>query len=655
MPKPKLEATSTPFPKGVPLSKPIPKLDEATRTQLGQACGILIDQNLGNRGGLDNNLDIFNAILEMRSHGGVKPWEGASDIVTPTVFSAYNEYCSRVIGSTLVPRPYTLRGDDPISSQYAHLCEQFYNAEWDENDCFDPYESAIRLGARDGTVIMEVLYELSTHEERYETDEPVFDAMGKPVMDASGKQKIAKRQYTAKFVDYDAPREEEVDLKSFIILPNFDQTINSADGVARKLWMNEHDLDKKMNSGVFYDDGVVEQALDFVSTGQGERSTDPQGTSQLSANNQISIADYSVAPPDGMKMARGKLEVYRLHTNLFDLDGDGVPEENIIWIHYHSKLVLGIAPFDYPGGRPFFDLSMIPRTDVIYGFSVCEIGRSTQEEVDSQVNARLNMLDLAVKPPRYKTAGAKFKDEDKRWEPDTEIEVVRGKDDFGFVDPPHIPQESMQEEDKLTARLDRAIGSPQAGASSPPPGGSQQRSGRAAQFDAQLRSLNSNLVNTRVRRWMLRIFRYKHGLYMRYGKDELETVEKTQNGAQKLIVPKKILALDYTLGIAGLGGALDKEERRTEIGMIVQLLTGTPLQILFQGKHTRLWNLARVALETYDIPDVTSLIGTLDEAKADEAAAAQAAQTNMQMEMLKQILAHQSSGGGAHSMPALGA
>lgn len=642
MAKRKLEASSTPFPKGVPLSKPIPQLDDATRTQLGQAVGILIDQNLGNRAAIDNSLDIWNAIVEMRRTTGVVPWEGASQIVTPTVFSAYQEFCSRVIGSVLVPRPYTMRGNDPISSQYAHLSEQFYNAEFDENDCFDAYDQAIRLTARDGLSIMEVLYELTTHEEMYETDEPVYDAMGNPVLGPDGQQKTAKKQYKAKFVDYDAPRETAVGLKEFIVLPNFDKTINTADGVARKLWFTEHDLNKKVNAGIFFEE-TVEQALGYVSTGQGEHSTDPQGTSELTVNNRISIVDSAVAPPDGMAMSRGPLEVWRVHTNLFDLDGDGVPEENLIWIHYNSRLCLGYAPFDYPGGRPFFPLSLIPRTDVLYGFSVAEIGRSTQEEVDTQTNARLNMLDLAVKPPRYKTEGAKFKDESRRWEPDTEI-TVQKKDDFGFVEPPHIPQESMQEEDKLTARLDRAVGSPQAGAASPPVGGTQQRSARAAQFQAQMQSLNSNLVNTRARRWMLAIFKYKHGLYIRYGKNQLETVEKTQNGAQRLTVPKEILALDYTLGVSGLGGALDKETRRSEFAMLVQMIVQFFPQLM-QGKITRQWNLARQALETYDIPDVTSIIGTLEEAKESEQQAAQAQETAGQMEMLKQIVSHMSGKG----------
>ena len=644
MKKPRSE--QTPFPQNVPLSKPIPVIDDAMRTAIGTSAAMLIDVNQGNRWAIDRNLDIWNAIIEMRGEPTALPWEGAAHITTPTVFSAYNEFCSRVIGSCLLPRPYTLRGNDPISAQYASASEQFYNDEWDKHDCFDAYERAIRIAGRDGTVLMEVLYDLSTHEEVRESNEPVLDNEGQGSTRPDGSPITKKVKKLVKIVDYDAPREEPIDLKSFYFLPNFAKGVNKADGVAVKVWMNEHDMNAKVDAGLF-DADTVEQVLNSVSTGSGEQGMDPQGNSQYTVNNRISIVDNAIAPPDGMVMSRGPIEVYRVHTNLFDLDGDGVPEENILWVAFNLRRLLGFAPYDYFGGRPFFYLAPIPRPDSPYGFSIPEIGRSIQEEVDTQKNARLNILDLAANRQRYRTANVRYRSGDGKWDPSVEVEVT-SKNDFGFVAPPSVPQESKIEEEKLTALLDRAVGSPQAPSGAQPMGGTNQRSARAAAGEAQMRALQTNLVNTRVRRWMLQIFKFKHGLYQRYGLDQIETVQQTQNGPKRYALPKEVLGLDYTLGIAGLGGPLDKEQRRNDLAMLTQLLLGTPMNVLFQGRMDRLWNLARLNIETYDIPDVTSFIGTLDESMAAMKQQQEGQQANAQMQALLQVLSHQSSKGGAH-------
>ncbi|MDE2097364.1 MAG: hypothetical protein KGL39_08985 [Patescibacteria group bacterium] len=640
----KLRATATPFPRNTPISKPVLKLDATTRQQLGQACRIIFEYvSLGNRAGLEKNLDIWNAILEMRSTPTNVPWEGAAHLVSPTVFSAYQEFCSRTIGSVLQPRPYTMRGNDPVASRYAHATEQFYNQEWDRNDCFDAYEEAILFSARDSTSIMEVLYELSSHQEVYEVREPVFDRSGNPVIDpATQLQQMQTVRKTATFVDYDAPREVPVDLKSFYWYPVQARSINTAGAVGRKLWLGEREIDKLVASKIF-DADEAEAALSYVSTGAGEQSFDPQGNSQWTIGNMITVMDTAIAPPAGVPMARGPLEVIRWHTDLFDLDGDGVFEENVIWFHYRSARVLGVVPFDYFGGRPFFELTPIRRPGVFVGWGIPEIGRSIQEEIDTQTNARLNLLDLALKPGRYKTANARYRDPEKRTGPDVEVEVG-SPNDVGYLQTPRIPQESFIEAQAQEQRLDRAVGAPQAAAMQPV-GGQQQRSARAASIEMQLRAMQSNLVNTRIRRWMLKIFKYKHGLYLRYGKDQLETVQETQAGSQRMLLPKEILGLDYTLGITGLGGALDKENRRQDLLMLVQGIMQLFPQLV-QGNFPRQWHLARLLTETFDIADVTSYIGTLEEAVQMQQAQQQAAQGQGQLAALMQVLSHQSREGG---------
>ena len=147
----------------------------------------------------------------------------------------------------------------------------------------------------------------------------------------------------------------------------------------------------------------------------------------------------------------------------------------------------------------------------------------------------------------------------------------------------------------------------------------------------------SNMVNLRCRKWLLRNFKFIHSLYQQYAPDQMETVSQTSAGAQKVIIPKEILGLDFTLGIAGLGGALDKESRRTDMMMLGQWLMQTPL---LQGNLPRIWTMARLVAETFDIPEVTALIGTMDDAIEQAKSQAEAAQAQEKKEFLMQILSH---------------
>lgn len=637
------EDTQTPFPTDVPLSKKIPNLSADDLVNIGKVLKILIDVNLGNFQKYATELDIWNAILEMRSKPMNIPWEGAAFMTKPTVFTTYQEFVSRVVGSCLVPRPYLVRGNDPVSSQYANQIEQMLNGEWEKNDCFEAYDTAIQLGARDGTVIMEVLYDLHTHEEILYADEPQFDEDGTPKVDEDGQPVKKRVPKMAKFIDYDAPREVPIDLKSFLMFPIFSRDVNKADACATKVFMSEHDMRKKVNAGIFKED-ITEQILAYVQSAAGEQSQDPQGNSQYTINNRIPIVDTAVAPPPGFAMSRGPVEMWRVHTNLIDLNDDEIPEENVYWVHYASGLCPGAVPFEYYGGRPFFDLSMIPRPNTFYGFAIPEIGRSTQEEIDVQTNARLNLLDLAVRPGRYRTQGVRFRQDDKRTGPDVEVEV-NSPTDFGYLSPPRIPSESFAEQQDLGAVLDRAVGAPTtaAYANNAPVGGSSQRSARAAMYQAQILGQQSNLVFTRVRRWMLKILKYKVGLYRQYGKNQIETIAQTQEGPQTVMVPQEILGLNYTFMVQGLGGAIDKESRRNDLAMLVQLLLTTPLSQLFQGDIAALWQLARMVIEAYDVADITGIIGTLDSQKAKAAAGARQQQTNALVDALMQVLSHSSS------------
>jgi hypothetical protein len=349
-------------------------------------------------------------------------------------------------------------------------------------------------------------------------------------------------------------------------------------------------------------------------------------------------------------MTRGPIEVWQVLTNQyyfnenFDMVDDpskGRPMECFVWVHDRSRLALGVAPYEYWGGRPYFDLSLWPRPKRIYGMGVPYLTRGLIEEKTAMHWARMDYTDMAAQPMRWRTRNARFRDEDRRWGPDAEVEVSEGSGmstkDFGFVGMPPWPNVGDAEEDRIDAMIESIVASPQAPAQPGSSGQSQQRSARAAQTDAMIRGMASNMINRRVRKWLLRNFQFIHGLYVQYAPNQTQTVEQIQGANKKVLIPKEVFGLDYTFGIAGMGGALDKEARRDQMLLLAQFLMQTPL---VQGNLQRIWTLCRLVVETFDVPEVTSLIGTMDDAMAQAKSMAQAQQMNEKKQMLMQLLAH---------------
>lgn len=611
---------ATPFP-DQPLSLPIPHLDPAQRKALGETQSILIDLNLGNRSALDYTLDYWNAMYEMRTLPRNYPWPNASNYCLPVVQSAVNEFTSRVQGSVLGPRPFTIRGNDPIASQYAHVVEQFLNDEYDKHRWRDAAQTCIKLAARDGTSIMEVMWDVRSRLEHRLDRDQTGKTIRRPVS----------------IVEYDAPVWNAVELRDFVLAPTYAPSIAAADGVLRKKYMSEIDIQRMINAGIFFPD-ACERALQTVQPAMGELSRDRQGSRTYTISGRITVADVGVAPPDNIGMMRGPLEVWCGLWRIFDLDGDSMPEDNFIWTTDRTRELLGVAPFQYWRGWPYFPLGLIKRPNRFYHFSVPELVRFAQEEGNAQHNGRLDMLDYALSPMRYRTQAVRFADEDKRWGLDSEI-VVSKKDDFGFVDPPVVPQQSQIEEQSLFQLADRAVGSPQAAAQQVPQGGRQ--SARAAQAQQAILAMQSNSVITDTREWLLDIANYTLGLYIQYGDDQMSAVMPTSAGQQTVPVPKEILQLNYTTGITGQGGPFDKEQRKSDSLMLAQYLLPNPL---VQGNLGRIWQISRMVLETHDLPEVTAYIGTMQEAMQQQQAQAQAQADAQKQQMLLQVLSHAAFG-----------
>jgi hypothetical protein len=611
----------------------MPELTDDQWGSVGETAMMLVEIALGNRSGLDSALDLWDSMYEMATEERDNPYPESSSFVSPIVAAECDELRARLVATILQDRLLTVRGNDPQAAQYSHIIEEFYCNSVRDNGWDEVIDSAIMLSILNGTAVGEALWDMTTHSELVVVDE---------TDPATGQTSKVKKW--VKYVDFSGVRWNAVELRDFVLYPAHAPSIQKADLVARKLYMSEHELRAMQEAGVFPEERV-NMAVAFNNAAEGDQSWDRQGNATYTAAGRINVVDTSVAPPVGMKMAVGPTQVWRIHTNLLDLDGDGFPEENILWVQDRSRRLIGFAPFEYPGGRPFKPLSLIRRPNRFLGIGFPERLKPIQDEIDSIHNGRLQWLDMCTNPDRYKVEGVRTDDETRRQGPQKEWIVPQGPNDVGFIKLGDSPPSADQEESRLLQYAAKITGAPQASSLASSSGSGGKVSARAAQSITAIQQMQTNMSLQNIRKWICEMVEYSHGLNIKYGPSQMEVVANSNGGPRKLIIPKELFALDYKFGVVGQGGPLDKETRRQDILLLVRLIDQSPtLSAFVKGNPQHMWTISRMVLETFDIPEVTAIIGTMEEGVQHFEAQAKAQAEQEQQQMLMQLMSHSKIG-----------
>jgi hypothetical protein len=125
----------------------------------------------------------------------------------------------------------------------------------------------------------------------------------------------------------------------------------------------------------------------------------------------------------------------------------------------------------------------------------------------------------------------------------------------------------------------------------------------------------------------------------------MEVVANSGGNPRKMIIPKELFFLDFTFGVVGQGGPLDKESRRQDILLLVRLIDQSPtLSAFVKGNPQHMWTISRMVLETFDIPEVTAIIGTMEEGVEHFQEQAKAQEQQQQQQMLLQLMSHSKIG-----------
>ena len=619
------EVTAAPSTSIEPASPEVAKKD---RSDLGRAVYTRIDQALGDRSQLDVNLDYYNDLYEMKVGSKDWPWPNSANVFIPLIPTQLDTLAARLTATVFPPRLFLVNGNTDEAAKYQHEVERFYNAELAHYNWTERFYQWMHLSLRDGTSIMKVVWKKAKRSRKVVRATPVMDSETGVVVPDPKKPDQPMMTTSVEEIEetyFDDVDLVPVELRDFLILPSYQTSIEEASGVAHKLYLDEYQL-KAMSRGedaVLWPD-AVKDVLQLIEQGGDMIPNDRQGVSTYEANNQISVSGEDGTNIGSIHQKRGPFIVWEVYTDAYDLNGDGVPEENVLWVEDQTQTLLGADTYKYwLGVRPFVDLSPMPRLRRFYGFSVVERLRSLQEEINAIHNQRLDAIDLALGAPMARTEGATVKDQNKKWGPNAEW-IVSSKDDVSFIQRPPIPLESQNEENQLNTYAQGLTG-----LSAPMTGGtnSGRRTAKEVQQASASAGVRLDLMAARIREGMKRIFWMVHHLKLQFGPDDMETSVSTQGGKpEKLSLPKAKLAQDYDLSIAGMGGPIDKQGRQQSMLFLYSLLMKNPL--VAQDK-LKVYRATRMLLEEYDRVDIPTLLGTEEQLMQQmqaEQAAQQAAQ-----------------------------
>lgn len=548
-----------------------------------------------------------------------QPFENSSNISLPFSAAQLESLLAYVVGLVFQPTFYLVTGLTPTAAQYASAVEKFYNAELkrlrlDGSSYFQRMVQWLHMSLRDGTCVLEVLWNRHRQKKRTEIPTPKFTDNGVEW----GFETFDSDVFVRDFAEM-----TPVSLKEFGLIPFGAKSIEEAAGVWRNEWLYEVQLNRKIRAG-YFDAGEVERALRYWENGNNAYSSDPQGDYDKTASYQGSTGQGRGGMSSKFFRNRGPLLAKRIHSRDFDMNQDGEPEENIFWLDYISQRMLGWMPYDYATGqRPFFALSPFPRPDRFEGYSLIERLAGVQTEIDAQQNNLNDLWSMVLQPVRMIKEGAKLLDKKGVWRLGQAIEVSsNGPDpDIKFLAPEFPSVLAYQNESLL-----KQYGEEYTGTSAPAMGA--QGSGRRSATEIKQRQaaggVRQNLIATWYRVPSMQVINFVHSLNRQYLQTDPETMVDTPGGPQVFTLPLEVMAQDYLIGVAGATDPIDSDTRKQQVLSLVEVLAQFFPQLTVQNPQ-HAYYLAKKLIETWGWQEVPQIIGTLEEAQAQAQAAQQAA------------------------------
>ena len=574
---------------------------------------------------LENNLELWYNLCDMQTGGKDTPYYDSSDLFIPLTPSKIEALRDQVAAITFVPEYYIVTGLTPEASETAYIAQSYWNDEFRKQRSitptwFEQHMNWLHLSLRDGTAIMEVMWNKQTKLQRYGVTMPKVGDDGMPVMD--GDDIVQETHNVEKeIIEYNDVMLNVVKLKDFILIPDESRSIRDALGVGRVLWLTESDMNAMVEDGLLVREWV-DKVLAWDPAGITDVASDWQRHYDKAVGNQLDIGMGQGTMSSEFFRNRGPFKIWRIHTRQYDLDGDGIPEENVMWLHDMSGYLLGVVPDEYIAPtRPFFAFSPFPRPDEFYGFSLAERLGPFNAEANLQWNQRNDAVDTRMLVPLIMDRMVEIEDKGMQWGLGKLWSVAGAsgslKEAFYYPQMPDIPLSTFQQEAQVRTDADSI-----AGLNQPMTGGmtSSRKSATEVKISSASGSVRANQIAMLLRLASRSVLEFVRKLKLQY---------EWEPDPFGVPITKEILARPYKMDVSGTSDPLDKQASVDEALGAYNLLAQDPD---IQSNAIHRYNLKRMVLERIGIPSIEAIIGTPDEAAQRLQGEQQANQEKMEME-----------------------
>jgi hypothetical protein len=227
-----------------------------------------------------------------------------------------------------------------------------------------------------------------------------------------------------------------VRLEDFICRPFYDD-LQRAPLIGQRLYLFEHELKQRAAQGIYRN---VDQVLEH-------------GSSEIDEDRMIVLEKIGIDVDTGRD--NKMYEIWELY--LFDdIDGDGVPEDIIVWVDPVGKVFLR-TEFNDLGIRPWVRFPYLERPYQLYAIGTGWMSEHLQDEIDTLHNMRIDGTHIASLQMYVTRQGSNMASQDS-FRPLKNIVVDDPRNDFMPIKFPDISGGTLQAEMLAKEYADRVTG-----------------------------------------------------------------------------------------------------------------------------------------------------------------------------------------------------
>jgi len=349
------------------------------------------------------------------------PWPGASNVSPPLAMMNGNGIYALLKN--------TLGAKKPFYHALSHRDEDQRTAKALQNLLDIMVESPDHLNMRN--VNNTILYELATLGTQFVKVPWIIDRWTFKRRGAGGATEQVNK------IRKDSPGVIPVRLEDFICRP-FYQDIQRAPMIGQRIYLFEHELLQRGANGIY-------QNVDEVIKGGSIKELDQAKRDQLDR--------MGITPDEARDMKLYQIAELYLYD---DIDGDGIPEDIIIWIDPVTETFLR-AEYNDLGIRPWVRIPYLDRPHELYAIGTGWMSQHMQDEIESLHNMRVDGTHLGSLQ-MYITRRGSGIGPGYRFRPLSNIQVENPREDFIPIKFPDIGYTTVQAELLAKEYADRATG-----------------------------------------------------------------------------------------------------------------------------------------------------------------------------------------------------